>query len=127
MNTSNVVSVNAAGDLRNKEYHVLKLTSTGVDLATSSDAAILVGTLLRAMPTQEDGVYLGKSCGVMLLPGSVHFVTIGASSAAVAIGAGLILDSANPGKLVPSESSPIARAWEAFTGASGAVVRAVFI
>ena len=125
MNTNNVVSADAAGDLTGKTYHVVKLTSTGVDLAASGDAPI--GTLLRAQPHQEDGVYTGKAVAVQLKDASIHYATIGASTAAVAKGSGLILDSANPGRLVPSESNPICRAWEAFTGANGGVVRVYFL
>jgi hypothetical protein len=125
MNTNNVVSADAAGDLTGKEYHVVKLTSTGIDLCDSGSNPI--GTMLRAMPHQEDGVYLGKAVAVQLKQASLHFAVIGATTAAVAIGAGLILDSGNPGRLVPSESNPIAQSWEAFTGSNGGVVRVIFL
>jgi hypothetical protein len=127
MNTNNVVSADAATNLTGKEYRVVKLTSTGVDLCTS--AATAIGTLIRAMPYQEDGVYLGKSVAVQLLKSSLHFATIGNSSAAVAKGATLALDPAtgNEGKLVPSGSNVIALAWEAFAAADGAVVRVIFV
>ncbi len=127
MNTNNVVSAPAAGDLTGKEYRVLTLTSDGVDLAGSGDN--IIGTLLRAMPHQEDGAYAGKAVGIQLKPGSVHFATIGADSSAVAAGAGLILDTAsgNEGKLIPSESNPVAIAWDAFTASDSAVVRVLFL
>lgn len=127
MNTSNIISAPAAADLSGKEYHVVKLTATGVDIALFADTVGQLGTLLRAVPHQEDGVYLGKAVAVQLRHASLHYATIGASSAAVAAGAGLILDTANPGKLVPSETAPIARAFQAFTASSGCVVRVYFL
>ncbi len=126
MNTSNVVSAPAAANLSGKEYRVVKQTSTGINLCASGN---IVGTLLRASPVQEDAVYVGKAVAVQLAHGSIHFACIGFSSAAVAVGAGLILDTGtgNEGKLIPSESNPVAIAWEAFTGADGAIVRVLFL
>lgn len=127
MNTNNVVSAVAAVDLTGKEYRVVKLATNGIDLAGTGDTAL--GTLLRGQTKQEDGVYGGEACAVQLKAGSIHFAVIGASSAAVARGAGLILDAnaENAGKLVPSESNPIARAWDAFTAKDGAIVQVVFL
>lgn len=127
MDTNNVVSLKEASDLSGKEYRCVKLTSTGVDIATSSDGAILLGTLLRAAPHQEDGVYAGKACAVFRRYSGVHFAMIGNSSAAVAAGATLALDAANPGMLVPSGSNVVAVACDAFTAASGAIVRVIFV
>lgn len=127
MNTNNVISGNAAGNLTGKEYRVVRLTSGGIDLCTSSATAI--GTLIRAMPVQEDGSYTGKSVAVQLLKSSLHFATLGNTSAAIAVGATLALDSAtgNEGKLIPSGSNVIALAWEAVTGADGAIIRVLFV
>lgn len=128
MDINNVVSLKAAGDLTGQEYKCVKVTSTGAALATSADNAIFVGTMIRAMPKQEDGVYLGKAIAVHYrYGGGVHYVMIGASSAAVAAGATLALDAANPGMLIPSGSNVVAINVDAFTAASGAVVRAMFI
>lgn len=129
MNTNNVPSIPAAADLTGKEYRVVKLTSTGVNLTTPSDSAVIIGTLVRAQPHQEDGVYAGKAVAVQLIGGSVHYATIGFSSAAVAQGATLALDAAaeNTGKLVPSGSNVVAVAYEAFTAADGAIVRVIFL
>ena len=126
MNTNNVVSAPAAGNLTGKEHHVVKMTATGIDIATSADGAVIVGTLMRAQPYQEDGVYAGKSVAVFRRYAGVHYAVIGASSAAVAQGASLGLDAANPGKLVPGGTA-VAVAWDAFTAASGVIVRVVFI
>lgn len=125
MNPHNVVSQEAARDLTGQEYKIVTITSTGIDLLASGGR--LVGTLLRAQPHQEDGVYAGKAVGIQLAQGSIHFAQIGASSAAVLRGAGLIIDAANPGQLIPSETNSIAIAWEAFTAAQGAIVRIVFL
>lgn len=126
MNTNNIVSAPGARDLSGKEHFAVKMTSTGIDLATSADAAILLGTLHRAAPRQEDGVYLGKAVAVFRRYAGVHYAVIGNSSAAVAQGATLGLDAANPGKLVPGGTA-VAVAWDAFTAADGAIVRVAFI
>ena len=127
MDINNVVSLKAAGDLTGQEYKCIKLTSTGAALATSADSAIFVGTMIRAMPKQEDGNYVGKAIAVHYrYGGGVHYVMIGASSAAVAAGAALGLDAANPGMLIPGGTT-VAISVDAFTAASGAVVRAMFI
>ena len=124
MNTSNVLSLPAAGNLTGKEFRVVALTSAGVDLCASSGTPI--GTLLRAQPVQEDGSYAGDAVAVQLCPGSMHFCMIGNSSAAIAAGAVLQLDSAvgNEGKLIPGGT--LARAVEAFNAADGVIVRVIF-
>lgn len=127
MNINNVVSLDAAGNLTGKEYHLVKMTSTGVDLSTSVDTVGVLGTLLRAMPIQEDGVYLGKSVAVQLAPASIHYAILGATTASIAKGAGLILDVANPGRLIPSETSPVARSVQTVTGIIGAVIQVYFL
>lgn len=126
MNTNNVVSAPGAADLSGKEHYCVKMTTTGVNLATSADGAILLGTLMRAAPRQEDGIYIGKAVAVFRRYAGVHYAAIGASSAAVAQGATLGLDAANPGKLVPGGTT-VAIAWDAFTAADGAIVRVVFV
>jgi hypothetical protein len=125
MNVNNVVSAVGAADLTGKEYYQVKLTTTGIDIAASGDTPI--GTLARGQTKREDGVYAGVAVAVQLKAASIHFAVLGATSAAIARGAGLILDSANAGKLVPSESSPIARAWDAITGADSAVVQIIYL
>jgi hypothetical protein len=127
MNINNVVSAPAASNLGGKEHQIVKMTATGIDIATSADGALIVGTLLRAQPVQEDGNYVGKSVAVLRRYAGVHYVMIGNSTAAVAQGATLVLDAANPGRLIPGATSPVAVAWDAFTAANGAIVRAVFI
>lgn len=126
MNTNNVVSQVAAADLTGKEHQLVKLTSTGINIAASGDR--IIGTLQRAMPKQEDGVYAGKAVDVFLTRSRwVGYATLGATSAAIALGAGLIPDAANPGYMVPSESNPIAIAWQALTGAHGVKINALFL
>lgn len=126
MNTNNVVSQVQAADMAGKEHQLVKLTSTGIDIAASTDRNI--GTLMRAGVKQETGTAVGKPCDIYLARGGyVAYAVLGATSAAIAMGAGLIADSANPGRLVPSESSPIALAWQAITGAHGSVMRVLFI
>jgi hypothetical protein len=125
MNTNNVVSAPAAANLTGKEFRVVKLSSAGIDLCDS--AASPLGTLIRAQVYQEDGVYAGKAVAVQLAPGSVHFAMIGNSSAAIAAGAKLQLDTAvgNEGKLIPGGT--LAVAWDSFNAADGAIVRVVFL
>ena len=124
MNPNNVLSLPAASNLTGKEYRVVKLTSTGVDLCDS--AGVAIGTLIRAQPFQEDGQYVGDAVAVQLCPASMHFAMIGNSSAAVAAGAALQLDTAlgNEGKLIPGGT--LARAVDAFQAADGAIVHVIF-
>lgn len=127
MNTNNVVSAPGAANLAGKEHFCVKMTSTGVNLATSSDGALLLGTLQRAAIHQEDGVYAGKAVSVFRRYAGIHYAVIGFSSASVAQGATLALDAANSGKLVPSASNVVAIAWDAFTAVDGAIVRVAFV
>lgn len=126
MNTNNVVSLPAAANLTGKEHYIVKMTSTGVDIAASTDVAAILGTLMRAQPYQEDGVYVGDAVAVFRRYAGIHYAVIGASTAAVAAGATLAMDAANPGKLVPSGTGPIAIAVDAFTAYNGAIVRVIF-
>lgn len=127
MDTNNVVTLQASGDLTGQEYKCVKIISTGVAIATSADNLIFVGTMIRAMPHQEDGNYVGKGVAVHYrYGGGVHFVMIGASSAAIPAGTGLGLDPANPGMLI-NAGTVVAIAVDSFTAASGAIVRAMFI
>lgn len=128
MNTSNIVSLPGAADLTGKEHRVVKITSTGVNVCPSGSEAL--GTLLRAQPHQEDGVYAGKAVAVQLAPASIHFAVLGNTSAAIAVGDGLILDVSSPdndGKLTPSESSPVARSLQAVTASDGSVISIYFL
>lgn len=126
MNTNNVVSQVVAADLSGKEHQLVKLTSTGINIAASTDR--IIGTLMRGNVKKESGSAVGLACDVFLTKGGfIGYATLGATSAAIALGAGLIPDSANPGHLVPSETDPIAIAWQAITGAHGTVLRALFL
>lgn len=128
MNTNNVVSAPVAADLSSsKENLLVKMTSTGIDIAASTDRPI--GTLRRGNVKPNDGASaVGLACDVYLTKGGyISYVVLGATTAAIALGAGLIADSANAGKMIPSESSPIAIAWQAITGANGTVMRALFL
>jgi hypothetical protein len=125
MNTNNVVSLPGAVDLGGKEHYVVKLTANGVDLAASTDIAIIIGTLMRAAPRQEDGVYLGKAVSVFRLHAGIHYAVMGGAATVVA-GDTLALDAANPGKLVKSATAPVAVAVDPFTSVNGAIVRVIF-
>lgn len=127
MNTNNVISLPGAADLSGKEHFVVKMTATGVDIAALADIAIIIGTLMRAAPRQEDGVYVGKAVAVFRKAAGMHYAVIGASVAAVSPGATLVVDTANPGKLVPGGTNPVAVAVDAFTAVNGAIVRVLFI
>jgi hypothetical protein len=125
MNTNNVVSAPAASNLTGKEFFVVKMTATGIDIAATGDT--IVGTLLRAQVYQEDGNYVGKSVAVFRRYAGIHYAVIGASTAAVAQGATLAIDGANPGRLIPSGTGVVAIAWDAFTAVNGGIVRVAFI
>ncbi len=129
MNLNNVVSQIVGEDLAGKEDYLVKLTSTGIKVAASGDR--IIGTLRRGNIKKDDGSSpIGLACDVLLARS--HWVSqavLGNTSAAIALGAGLIADtdSGNPGKLIPSESSPIAIAWQAATGSDGAHINVLFL
>lgn len=128
MNTNNVVSAPVAADLSGgKEDLLVKMTSTGINIAASTDR--IIGTLRRGNVKPLDGASaVGLACDVYLVKSSfISYAVLGATSAAIALGAGLIADSANPGMLVPSESNSIAIAWQAITGSTGAKLRVLFL
>lgn len=128
MNTNNVISAEAAGDLTGQEYKVVKFTSTGIDLATDGDdLTVVAGTLLRAQPVQEDGVYAGKAVAVQLKAGSKHYAMLGATTDPIAVGDALEIDSGNAGQLVPANSGGIALSLMNVTGVIGAVIEVVFV
>lgn len=128
MNTNNVVSHKAAADLTGKENYTIKLTSTGINLAASSDRVI--GTLRRAQKAaQTGGTNVGEACDIYLCRGGfISNAILGFTSAAIALGDPLAFDSANPGKLVPSGSNVIAIAWEALSATGdGYQIQALFL
>lgn len=125
MNPNNIVSLPAASNLTGQEYKVVTITSGGCDLCTAAGNPI--GTLIRAMPFQEDGTYAGKAVTVQLKEGSIHFAMIGNSSAAITPGTLFQLDPAtgNQGKLIPGGNLAICN--DAFQAADGAIVRVIFL
>ncbi len=125
MNFNNVVSHIQAADLSGKENQVVKLTSTGINIAASGDR--IIGTLRRGHPKQWEGSAVGKAVDVYLNKGHISYATLGNTSAAVALGAGLIMDAANAGKLVPSETNSVAIAWQAATGADGTQIQVLWL
>lgn len=128
MNTNNVVSQVVAADLSGKEHLLVKLTSTGINVAASTDRNI--GTLMRGNVKPLEGASaVGLACDVYLAKGGyISYAVLGATSAAITMGLGLIADSANPGKLVPSETNSIAIAWQALAaGADGSIIRVLFL
>jgi len=128
MNVHNVVSHVVAADLSGKEYQLVKLTATGIDIAASTDRAI--GTLMRGNVKVESGSAVGKACDVYLRGGAnIAYVKLGAVAGTLSLGAGLIADAANPGSMVASETNAIAIVWQKVTGAqtAGAVVQVLFL
>ena len=129
MNTNNVISAPVASDLSQGtlEHSVVKMTSTGIALCDS--ASVPVGTLLRANMAPALGQSaVGFACDVFVGSKYVHFAQLGATSAALASGAALYLDSANPGQLVPSGGTIVAYAWEAAPVTfQGAIIRVLFL
>lgn len=123
MDQYNIVSLKAASNLTGQEFKLVTITSGGCDLCPSSGQPI--GTLIRAMPFQEDGNYVGKAVAVQLKEGSVHFAMIGNSSAVVPSGSLLQQDPANVGKLIPGGN--LAITIDAFTAADGVITRVIFL
>jgi hypothetical protein len=65
MNTNNVISAPAAANLNGKEFRVVTIGSSGIDLCASSGTPI--GTLIRGQNVLEDGTYVGKAVAVGLI------------------------------------------------------------
>lgn len=87
MNTNTVVSQIVAADLSGKEHYAVKLTSTGLTLATSVTDRV-IGTLLRGNVTPAAGQTIGTNffpaADVFLTIGNgIHFVTLGDNNAVV--------------------------------------------
>lgn len=118
MNFNNVVSAPQAADLSGKENQTVKMTSTGINISAFGDTGRTIGTLRRAHPKQWTGSAVGLAVDVYLNKGHISYATLGNTSAAIATGAGLIVDTNNPGKLVPSETASVAIAWQATAGAA---------
>lgn len=121
MNANNVVSLNAAtgATLAGKEGALVKMTSSGIDVAGASDTVI--GTLVRAPLV---GTTNG-ACAVMLrLPG-LHYVKIGNNTA---VEVGDTLAQYADGGVIKTTSAGIAVAIEAAPGSSlGGQIRAAFL
>lgn len=125
MNFNTVVSHIQAADLSGKENQFVKMTPTGINLAAAGDR--IIGTLRRAHPKQWDGSPVGLAVDIYLGRGNIMYATLGATVATIALGAGLVMDGANPGKLIPGETDPIAIAWQACTGADGTQIQVLFL
>jgi len=136
MNTqSNVISAPVAVDLSvaqtfaagdgGREHIALKMTSTGVAPATVG--APVIGTLYRANMAPAVGQSaVGMACDVFI-KGWIHYVQLGATSAALNSGDIIQLDPANAGQYIPaSGGSSTAIVWEAApTTFQGAIIRAL--
>lgn len=128
--SSPILSRPAAVDLSGQEYKVVKLTNTGVDLATSADYEIVLGTLARANAKSISEFVAGAfACDVSLRgPTSVHYAMLGATTANIGMGDKLVIDSTTPGTLVPGNSNPVAISWDTVAAAvPGAVINVKFL
>jgi len=117
-NFNTVVSAIAASDLSGKEGVLLKLTSTGVDVAGASD--VVIGSLIR-------GAVAGAAVAVFLSHANgLAFVQVG-NDTAIAIGDAL--DQAANGQVVKhTTGTVVGYAWEAApAGSSNGQIRALFI
>lgn len=139
MNTNPVVSFPVSKDLSQLAitnptsypsgavHLAVKITSTGIDLAGSTDRVI--GTLLSAnmVPAQAGQSAVGMGADVFLKAGLVHFVQLGATSAAINSGDVLQIDAGNPGQFIPATSG--SQTCIAYQGAAvtfqGAIIRAI--
>ena len=127
MNTNNVVSAPVAADLSsNKEHLMVKMTSTGINIAGSGDR--IIGTLHRGNVKPNDGASaVGLACDVFLTRSHwVGYAVLGTTTAAIALGDTLAAE-ASTGKLVPSGSNVIAIAWQALTGSDGTIMRVLWV
>ena len=97
MNDNNVISLPVSTDLSTTNYVAVKLTSTGIALASEVTDRV-IGTMIRGNH-KPDGISsaVGMSASVKLSSGSgLHFVTLGAgNTTAIAMGDELQLDTTN--------------------------------
>lgn len=85
MNHENIVSLPVSADLSSYEYELVKLTSTGVAIATEVTDRV-IGTLLRGNDYPANGQSaVGQACSVKLTTGSLHYVKCG-NATAIAVG-----------------------------------------
>ena len=85
MNHENIVSLPVSADLSSYEYELVKLTSTGVAIATDITDRV-IGTLLRGNDYPANGQSaVGQACSVKLTTGSIHYVKCG-NATAIAVG-----------------------------------------
>jgi len=85
MNISPVVSFPVSADLSSsKEYELVKLTSTGIAIATSITDRV-IGTLLRGNDAPANGQSaVGMACDILLSVGNgLHFAKVGNDTAIV--------------------------------------------
>lgn len=119
MNFNNVVSGIAASDLSGQEYKAVKITSSGIALASAGDRVI--GVLVT-------GAVAGKAVDVFLHGTGLHEVVVGSDTA---VASGDLLDlGSTPGTLVKhdSEGTPVAVAWDAApAGSTGGRIHVVLI
>ena len=82
MNTEPVVSLHVAADLSAYSHVAVKLTSTGINLASAGDRVI--GTMIRgnAVAANTGDAVIGRSAAVYLSAGhGLNFVTVGTNNA----------------------------------------------
>ena len=127
MNISPVISLPVSADLSSgKEYECVKLTSTGVAIATSITDRI-IGTLLRGNDAPANGqTAVGMACDVFLTAGNgLHFIKVG-NDTAIASGDELEQD-ATDGRLVKRVAGAVVgQAVDSCPATSdGGVIRAI--
>lgn len=126
MNTNTVLSFPVSADLSGKEHELVKLTSTGLAIASDLDDRV-IGTLLRGNNSRQDGgSAVGMAADVFLSTGNgEHFVKIG-NATAIALGDELEQD-ATDGRVVKRVSGEcIGVACQAAPASSdGGIIRAI--
>ena len=91
MNTENIISLPVSADLSAYSHVAVKLTSTGIAHAGTQDNAI--GQMIRgnSVAANVGDTVIGRAASVMLHRGNgLHFITLGANSAAIAMGDELV-------------------------------------
>ena len=96
MNTNTVISLPVSADLSAYSHVAVKLTSTGVALATSVNDKV-IGQMIRGNSAAANvgDTVIGRACSVFLTAGNgLYFVTLGAGvTTAIAMGDELELDT----------------------------------
>lgn len=126
MNTNTIITLPVSADLSGKEHELVKLTSTGLAIATDVNDRV-IGTLLRGNNARQDGgSAVGMGADVFLVGfNGLHFVKVG-NATAIALGDELEQDATDGRVVKRTTGEAIGIAAQACPASSdGGIIRAL--